>query len=286
MRVLVIDVGGMHVKVLATGHKEPRQEDRMERRMPSIKPEIQIVANADSLYRAAAAEFVRQAGEAVEAKGVCTVALSGGSTPKGLYGLLANDPTWRGEGPWDNMHVFWGDERHVPPDHPDSNYRMANDVMLSKVPIPSANVHRIKSEYPDARQAADDYEQTLRAFFQVSAGQLPRFDVVFLGLGPEAHTASLFPGTKALHETRRLVVSNWVGKFFTERITLTPPVLNNASGVIFLVSGDDKALALKAVLEGHDEPEQLPAQLIRPAHGRLLWLVDRAAASLLQTSQS
>jgi 6-phosphogluconolactonase len=183
------------------------------------------------------------------------------------------------------MHVFWGDERHVPPDHPDSNYRMANEALLSKVPIPPANVHRIKSEHPDAHQVADDYEQTLQAFFHLAAGQLPRFDLILLGLGPEAHTASLFPGTKALHETRRLVVSTWVGKFFTDRITLTPAVLNNAAGVIFLVSGEDKALALKAVLEGHDEPEQLPAQLIRPAHGRLLWLVDRAAAGLLQTGQ-
>jgi 6-phosphogluconolactonase len=254
--------------------------------MPSSKPEIQIVTNADALYQAAAAEFVRQVRAAVETKGACTVALSGGSTPKGLYGLLANDPTWRGQVPWDNMHVFWGDERHVPPDHPDSNYRMANEAMLSKVPIPPANVHRIKSEHPDARQVADDYEQTLQAFFHISAGQLPRFDLIFLGLGPEGHTASLFPGTRALHETRRLVVSTWVGKFFTERITLTPPVLNNAAGVIFLARGEDKALALKAVLEGHDEPEQLPSQLIRPAHGRLLWLVDRAAASLLQTGQS
>jgi 6-phosphogluconolactonase len=183
------------------------------------------------------------------------------------------------------MHVFWGDERHVPPDHPDSNYRMANEVLLSQVPIPPANVHRIKSEHPDARQAADDYEQTLQAFFRLAAGQHPRFDLIFLGLGPEGHTASLFPGTQALHETHRLVVSTWVGKFFTDRITLTPPVLNNAAGVVFLVSGEDKALALKAVLEGHDEPEQLPAQLIRPAHGRLLWLVDRAAASLLQPGQ-
>jgi 6-phosphogluconolactonase len=253
--------------------------------MPSTKPEIQIVANADALYQAAAAEFVHQAGEAVEAKGACTVALSGGSTPKGLYGLLADDPAWRGQVPWDNMHVFWGDERHVPPDHPDSNYRMAYEAMLSKVPIPPANVHRIKSEHPDARQAADDYEQTLQAFFHLAAGQLPRFDLIFLGLGPEGHTASLFPGTKALHETSRLVVSTWVGKLFTERITLTPPVLNNAACVIFLVSGGDKALPLKAVLEGPDEPEQLPAQLFRPSHGRLLWLVDRAAARLLQTGQ-
>jgi 6-phosphogluconolactonase len=254
--------------------------------MPSTKPAIQIVTNADALYQAAAAEFVRQVRAAVETKGACTVALSGGSTPKGLYGLLADDPTWRGQVPWDNMHVFWGDERHVPPDHPDSNYRMANEALLSKVPIPPANVHRIKSEHPDAHQVADDYEQTLQAFFHLAAGQLPRFDLIFLGLGPEGHTASLFPGTQALHETPRLVVSTWVGKFFTDRITLTPAVLNNAAGVIFLVSGDDKALALKAVLEGNYEPEQLPAQLIRPAHGRLLWLVDRAAASLLQTGQS
>jgi 6-phosphogluconolactonase len=198
---------------------------------------------------------------------------------------LADDPTWRGQVPWDKMHVFWGDERHVPPDHPDSNYRMAHEAMLSKVPIPQAHVHRIKSENPDAGRAAEDYEQTLLAFFHLTAGQFPRFDVVFLGLGPEAHTASLFPGTKALHETRRLVVLTWVGKFCTDRITLTPPVLNNAAGVVFLVSGEDKALALKAVLEGPDEPEQLPARLIRPAHGRLLWLVDRAAASLLQAGQ-
>jgi 6-phosphogluconolactonase len=254
--------------------------------MPATKPAIQIVTDADALYQATASEFVRQAGEAVEAKGTCTVALSGGSTPKGLYGLLANDPTWRGQVAWDNIYVFWGDERHVPPDHPDSNYRMAHEALLSKVPIPPAHVHRIKSEHPDARQAADDYEQTLRAFFHLATGQFPRFDLIFLGLGPEGHTASLFPGTKALHDTGRLVVSTWVGKFFTDRITLTPAVLNNAAGVIFLVSGEDKALALKAVLEGPDEPAQLPAQLIRPTHGRLLWLVDRAAASLLQTDQS
>jgi 6-phosphogluconolactonase len=250
--------------------------------MPSTKPEIQIVADAKALSRAAAAEFVRQVGAAVEANGACTVALSGGSTPNGLYGLLADDPSWRSQVPWDQLHVFWGDERHVPPDHPDSNYRMAHEAMLSKVRIPPANVHRIKSENPDASRAAEDYEQTLRGFFHLTAGQFPRFDVVFLGLGPEAHTASLFPGTKALHETARLVVSNWVGKFYTDRITMTPPTLNNAACVIFLVSGD-KALALKAVLEGNYEPEQLPAQLIRPSHGRLLWLVDRAAARLLHS---
>jgi 6-phosphogluconolactonase len=249
-----------------------------------MKPEIQIVADAGALCQVGAAEFARQAGEAVRVKGSFTVALSGGSTPKGLYGLLATDPALRAQVPWDKTHVFWGDERHVPPTDAESNYRMANEAMLAKVPIPPANVHRITSENPDAGQAADDYEQTLRAFFP-GEGQPPRFDLVFLGLGPEGHTASLFPGTKALHEEKRLVVSNWVGKFYTDRITMTPPVLNNAACLIFLVSGDDKALVLKAVLEGRYEPEQLPAQLIQPKQGRLLWLVDRAAAGLLRAGQ-
>jgi 6-phosphogluconolactonase len=257
-----------------------------KRGISSMKPEIQIVADAEALYRAGAAEFVRQAEAAIGTKGLFTVALCGGSTPKGLYGLLATDPTLRAQIPWDKTHVFWGDERHAPPTDAVSNFRMANEAMLLKVPIPPANVHRIKSENPDASQAAEDYEQTLRAFFHGSEGQLPRFDLVFLGLGPEGHTASLFPGTKALHEGRRLVVSNWVGKLYTDRITMTAPVLNNAACVIFLVSGDEKALPLKAILEGRYEPEQLPAQLIQPKQGRLLWLVDQVAASLLQAGQS
>jgi 6-phosphogluconolactonase len=250
-----------------------------------MKPEIQIVADTEALYRAGAAEFARQAGAAVGVQGLFSVALSGGSTPKGLYRLLATDPTLRAQVPWDKTHAFWGDERHVPPTDADSNYRMADEAMLSKVPIPPAHVHRIKSEHPDAGQAAEDYEQTLRAFFHSPEGQLPRFDLVFLGLGPEGHTASLFPGTKGLHEEKRLVVSNWVGKFYTDRITMTAPVLNNAACVIFLVTGDDKALPLKAVLEGPYEPEQLPAQLIRPKHGRLLWLIDEVAARLLQVDR-
>jgi 6-phosphogluconolactonase len=248
-----------------------------------MKPEIDIVTDAAALCQAGAAEFVRQARDAVGAKGAFTVALSGGSTPKGLYGLLATDPMLQAQVAWDSIHVFWGDERHVPPDDTESNYRMANDAMLSKVPIPPANVYRIKSETPQASQAAEAYEQTLQAFFRLPARQFPRFDLIFLGLGPEGHTASLFPGTKGLHEERRLVVSNWVGKFYTDRITMTPPILNNAACVIFLVSGEDKALPLKAVLEGLYEPEQLPAQLIRPSHGRLLWLVDQPAARLLHS---
>jgi 6-phosphogluconolactonase len=247
-----------------------------------MKPETRIVTSAEALYQAAATEFVYRAREAVEAKGLFTVVLSGGSTPKGFYSLLANDTTFRNQVPWDRIHFFWGDERPVPPDHGDSNYRMANEAMLSRVPVSPTHIHRIKGENPDAGKAADEYEQVLRDFFGVLPGQFPRFDVVFLGLGSDAHTASLFPCTKALREQKRLVVSNWVGKLYTERITLTVPVLNHAACIIFLVSGDEKALPLKAVLEGRYEPEQLPAQLIHPKHGELLWLVDQAAAQLLQ----
>ena len=184
-----------------------------------------------------------------------------------------------------SVHFFWGDERHVPPDHPDSNYRMAYEALLCKVPVPVANVRRILSEDRNAHDAARQYERTLQAFFQLSGGRFPRFDLVLLGLGSDGHTASLFPGTTALHEEQRLVIANWVGKLNTDRITLTAPVFNNASCVMFLVSGADKAIPLKAVVEGGHEPEQLPAQLIRPEDGQLLWLVDQAAGRLLRDSQ-
>ncbi len=246
-----------------------------------MQPEIRVVAQAEVLYRTAADEFVRAAADAVRNTGSFTVALSGGSTPKGLYSLLASDLALRGQVQWDKVHFFWGDERHVPPDHPDSNFRMAHEALLSRVPIASDQVWRIKAEYDDARRSADEYEETLRNFFKLAKGQLPRFDLVLLGMGPDGHTASLFPGTKALHDEQRLAVSNWVGKFYTHRITLTAPVLNNAAGVIFLIQGEDKAPALKAVLEGPYEPDQLPAQLIHPGQGRLLWLVDKTAGGML-----
>jgi 6-phosphogluconolactonase len=250
-----------------------------------VQFDIQIVPNAEALCLAAATMFVSSAEAAVRERGSCTVVLSGGSTPKNLYALLADDASWRARMPWEKVHFFWGDERHVPPEHPDSNYRMAHEAMLSKVPLPAANIHRITSEYTDAGQAAWEYEQALREFFHLTAGQYPRFDLIFLGLGPDAHTASLFPGAQALHEQQRLVVANRVDKLHTERITMTAPVLNNAACVVFLVSGAEKASPLKAVLEGQYEPSQLPAQLVHPHHGRLLWLVDQAAARLLQGEQ-
>jgi len=244
-------------------------------------PEIQRVDDAAALYAAAAALFVRAAADAIRAAGAFTVVLAGGSTPRGLYTQLASDPAFRDAVEWEKVHFFWGDERHVAADHPDSNYRMAHEAMLGRLPVDPAHVWRIKGEYPEASKAAEEYEHNLRSIFRLSRGQLPRFDLVLLGMGPDGHTASLFPGTTALSERRRLAVSNWVGKFCADRITLTTPVFNNASCVMFLVQGAEKAAALKAVFEKQFEPEQLPAQLIRPHRGRLLWLVDRTAASLL-----
>ena len=240
--------------------------------------EIQIVENGEAVSRTAAELMVSMVVKRLKSKKSFAVALSGGSTPKNMFALLANDAALRNRMPWDKVHFFWGDERHVPPDHTDSNYRMANEAMLSKVPVPPGNIHRIRAENPDAGKAAEEYEQELRRFFKLGTEQLPPFDCVFLGMGSDGHTASLFPGTKALHEGKRLVVSNWVDKFQSYRITLTTPVLNNADLVIFLVSGEEKAEPLRVVLEGQKQPELYPSQLIEPTHGKLLWLVDRAAA--------
>ena len=181
----------------------------------------------------------------------------------------------------ETVQVFWGDERHLPPEHPESNYRMANEALVSRVPMPPGNVHRIRGEEQDAGKAAASYEQTLREFFRLQGDQLPRFDLILLGMGADGHTASLFPGTPAIREQRRLVLAQWVEKLRSSRITLTPPVLSNAASVIFLVSGEEKAEALRAVIEGEYQPNRFPAQIVRPAHGRLLWLVDGPTARWL-----
>jgi 6-phosphogluconolactonase len=243
---------------------------------------LQIVENAEAVSRAAAEMVVSLTLRQLMSKDFFAVTLSGGSTPKSMFATLAHDAALRDRMPWDSVHLFWGDERHVPPDHPDSNYRMASEAMLSKVPVPVENIHRIRAENPDAGKAAEDYEQELRGFFKLEPGQLPAFDCVFLGMGPDGHTASLFPATKALHERKRLVVSNWVDKFQSFRITMTAPVLNNADMVIFLVSGEEKAEPLREVLEGEKQTDRFPSQLIEPTHGKLLWLVDRAAARKLR----
>jgi 6-phosphogluconolactonase len=247
----------------------------------TVQGEVRILPDAAAIARRTADEFIKAANAAVAARGVFTVALAGGSTPKALYGLLAEDPMLRAQVPWDKLRIFFGDERHVPPDHKDSNYNMAREAMFSKAPLKPEQIMRIKGEEADTEKAALEYEQALRAYFQLKEGQLPRFDLVLLGMGDEGHTLSLFPGTKALHPGNRLVVRNWVGKLYTERITLTAPVASQARQVIFAVTKADKALALKAVLEGPYEPEQLPSQLIQPESGKVLWLVDPDAGSKL-----
>jgi 6-phosphogluconolactonase len=248
----------------------------------SVQPAVQIFADPSALFRAAADEFARCAKDAVTARGRFTVALSGGSTPKSLYALLATYAAL----PWEKAYFFFGDERHVPPDSPESNYRMAREAMLSKIPAPASNVFRVPAEAPDADQAASDYDQTIREFFKAMPGSFPRFDLILLGIGPDGHTASLFPKTKALHEKSRLFVANWVEKFKTSRLTLTLPVLNNAAEVMFLVSGQDKAPALREVLQGNQPGDIYPAKLVQPANGKLIWLVDQAAAAELSAQKS
>jgi len=246
-----------------------------------VPPDVRILTNIDAIAKRAAQDFLQSATQAVSEKGSFTVALSGGSTPKALYSLLAGDSALRSQLPWDKMYMYFGDERSVGPDHADSNFRMASETMLSKVPLKPEQVFRIKGEYKETEKAAQEYEQVLRTSFKIAEGQFPRFDLVFLGIGNEGHTASLFPGTKALHETKRLVARNWVGKLYTNRITLTAPAINNAARVIFMITGADKALALKGILEGPYEPDQLPAQLIHPPNGKLVWLVDTIAGGML-----
>jgi 6-phosphogluconolactonase len=244
---------------------------------------VRIFETSEDLARAAAEECVRLALEAVKARGGFSIGLAGGSTPKRLYALLASesDNSLRARFPWQETHFFWGDERHVPPDHADSNYRMAFDTMLSKVPVSPSQLHRIEAETPDAGKAARGYEEDLLQYFRLTRGTWPQFDLALLGLGSDGHTASLFPSTEVLDEMARLAVAVWVPKFQTSRITLTAPLLNHAANVLFLVSGKDKAEALRAVLRGDFQPHRYPAQLIRPEEGNLTWLADRDAASLL-----
>jgi 6-phosphogluconolactonase len=250
----------------------------------SNSSEIHVLPDAPALFHAAADSFSEVANAAVAARGRFTVALSGGSTPRGLFQDLVS--TKSSTLPWDKMFFFWGDERHVPPDDPDSNYRMAREALLSKAPIPAANIFRIPAEESDASLAAASYEATLRSFFHLSAGQLPRFDLILLGMGPDGHTASLFPQTKALTETSHLVVANWVEKLHTHRITLTAPVLNAAREVEFLIAGEDKAEAVHEVLEGSGSAELYPSKLIKPTDGKLIFMMDEGAAAGLKRRAS
>ncbi|MBI2889570.1 MAG: 6-phosphogluconolactonase [Nitrospirae bacterium] len=236
---------------------------------------------------AAADEILRRATDGVASQGKFTIALSGGTTPRALYALLASterhERSWRAGLPWDRIHFFWGDERHVPPEHPDSNFRVAQDAMLSKAPVPAENVHRILAESSSAELAAEAYAEHLRTFFRLEAGQWPRFDLILLGMGADGHTASLFPESEALYDQTRIVAAPWVEKLKTHRVTLTPPAINNAAAVVFLVQGEEKAHRVKEILEGELAKPLYPAQLIRPSRGALIWILDRGAAKLLRS---
>lgn len=246
----------------------------------SASLELRKLTTPQELFRAAADEVLRSATESIAQRRRFTLVLAGGSTPKNLYTLIAANAAVV---PWDKIYLFWGDERHVPPDHPDSNFRMANEALLSKVPVPAANIFRIPAENPDASAAAQAYQETLRKFFGLRAAEFPRFDLILLGIGPEGHTASLFPETAALQEKSRLVVANWVEKLKANRITMTLPVFNAAREVAFLVSGTDKAPIVHEALEGKN-PEKYPCRMVEPNDGKLIWFVDRAAASELASA--
>jgi len=244
--------------------------------MPA-EPQVRIFASPEHLFHAAAENFCRIGGQAIRDRGHFTVALSGGSTPRGLHEESVRN--FAQQLSWHDVFFFWSDERHVPPSDSDSNYRMANETLLSKLPIPGDHILRVPAELSDAGEAAQVYEQTMQNFFHVSPGSFPRFDLILLGMGPDGHTASLFPGTTALEEKQHWVVANWVEKFSTFRITFTYPVLNNAANVMFLVTGADKATMVGRALK--DPAANLPCQGVKPVDGELIWFLDQAAAAKL-----
>ena len=240
-----------------------------------------IYDDGEALARAAAEHFSERVAQVVARRGRARIAVSGGSTPKRTFALLADrDEPYGRELPWDKLELFWVDERAVGPDDADSNYRMTREELLSKVALPPAQVHRMEGEL-DPEEAAAKYESAIRASFRLEGAELPRFDLLWLGMGDDGHTASLFPHTEGLQELGRIVIANHVPQKDTWRITLTAPVINEALEVIFLIGGEDKAAPLERVLYGEYDPETTPAQLVQPKNGSLTFLLDKAAASRL-----
>jgi 6-phosphogluconolactonase len=241
----------------------------------------QIFPTPDDLAAAGADLFVRLAQEAIGARGRFMVALSGGSTPKAMFGRLAAAPHAEAID-WSKLHLFWSDERAVPPEHVQSNYRTARESLLDLVRLPSEQVHRVRTERQPLLLAAEEYAAEIRRAFGGKRGSTPRFDLIMLGMGDDGHIASLFPQTEALDDQHRLVAPNHVPKLNAQRLTFTPKLINAADAVLFLVAGAGKADALQAVLEGPREPRLYPAQLIAPEHGTVYWYLDAAAASKLR----
>jgi 6-phosphogluconolactonase len=237
-----------------------------------------ITLKEATINRLAAEIFVESSARAITARGRFMVALSGGNTPKSAYTILADQ--FSSSVRWDLAHIFFSDERCVPPDHPDSNFGMAYRTLLSKIPISHANIHRMKGE-KEPMAAADDYALELKDIFRLSPGKTPQFDLIYLGMGEDGHIASIFPGSELITFSRGPVAAPYIPKLEEYRLTLTPPVINHARHLVFLVIGSSKAEALREVLEGDYDSEHCPAQLVRNAEGEVTWLVDLAAASLL-----
>jgi 6-phosphogluconolactonase len=244
-----------------------------------VLPGVRVCRDVAALTHAAARQFVDWAWQAIARDGKFSVALSGGHTPLGLYADLAT-PEFRAQVDWPRVHLFWGDERAVPPDHPDSNYGAARRELLLKVPIPPINVHRMEAERANIGRAAHDYEEILRHNLELDDHGFPRFHLILLGMGVEGHTASLFPGSRTLRNTSRWVSTPLVAKLGARRMTLTLPVINAAERVLFLIAGSDKAELVKQVIEGTTEPP-VPAQLVQPRNGERYFLLDEAAAAFL-----
>lgn len=246
-----------------------------------LKIVYSVAPDAQALAQRAADHFVEKVEQAVAARGRARIAISGGSTPKSAFALLGDEgQPWRKRMPWDRLELWWVDERCVPPDDADSNYRMTREALLNHVPLKPEQIHRMEGEL-EPGMAAARYEAALRNGFRLEGAETPQFDVVQLGMGPDGHTASLFPHTAALHEMARLAVANHVSAKDAWRITLTLPVINRGAEVFFLIAGEDKAQILKEVFFGPRDPERLPSQLISPANGILTLLLDQAAAAFL-----
>ncbi|MDQ3714286.1 MAG: 6-phosphogluconolactonase [Acidobacteriota bacterium] len=241
---------------------------------------IKIFPDSDELNFFAAEKFVEMANKAIGESGRFTVALAGGSTPESLYQLLAGDK-FKNRIDWTKVFFFFGDERNVSPDSEESNFRMANESLFKFLQISDENIFRWQTELKDAEKIAENYRISVTNFFALSENELPRFDLILLGMGEDGHTASLFPFTEGLKESGKIVVVNWVEKLNTNRLTFTYPMINNASNVIFLVGGASKAEALKEILEGEYQPERYPAQAVKLNDGDLFWLIERRTARLL-----
>jgi 6-phosphogluconolactonase len=240
-----------------------------------------VSPTADAVAEAAAQLFADTAKSAVASRGVARIAISGGSTPKRMFTLLADDSKpYKAEVPWSQLQLFWVDERCVPPDHADSNYKMTNEALLEHVPLPAAQVHRMEGELEPA-VTASRYESDIRNTFKLEGAETPAFDLILLGMGDDGHTASLFPHTAALHELSLLVTANHVPQKDTWRVTLTLPVILQGKQVAFLIEGAGKTDVLAEVLLGPYDPESRPSQLIRPVSGQLSFLLDSAAAAKL-----